>query len=62
MLVEKVSEPLDGILKDWDARIKSDTTLPAKLQEYPNPREETRGLAKHQSQTSIIDPRYSEND
>ena len=48
VLVEKVSEPLDGFLKAQDAKLINDTPLLAKLQEYPNPRKEEKGLIWHQ--------------
>ena len=47
VLMEKVNENLEALLKAFDARIKPDTVLPKELKEYPNPMEEKRRLADH---------------
>ena len=46
--MEKVNESLDAIKKAYESRITALTEIPAKLQEYPNPREEKFRLAVHQ--------------
>ena len=47
MLMEKVNENLEALLKAFDARIMSNTILPPKLQKYPNPIQEKHRLAEH---------------
>ena len=47
VLMEKVNENLEALLKAFDARITSNTVLPPKLQEYPYPIQEKQRLAEH---------------
>ena len=48
MIVDKVNESLEMLLKQWDARLKSDTPFPPKLQEYPDPLREKIDLIRNQ--------------
>ena len=47
VLLEKVNENLESLLKAFEGRISKETVLPNSLQEYPNPIEESHRLAKH---------------
>ena len=47
VLLEKVNENLESLLKAFEGRISKETVLPDNLQEYPNPIEESHRLAKH---------------
>ena len=47
VLLEKVNENLESLLKAFEGRISKETILPNNLQEYPNPIEESHRLAKH---------------
>ena len=48
VIVDKVNESLEMLLKQWDARLKSDTPFPPKLQEYPDPLREKIDLIRNQ--------------
>ena len=47
VLLEKVNENLESLLKAFEGRISKEMVLPDNLQEYPNPIEESHRLAKH---------------
>ena len=47
VLLEKVNENLESLLKAFEGRISKETVLPDNLQNYPNPIEESHRLAKH---------------
>ena len=47
ILLEKVNENLESLLKAFEGRISKETVLPNNLQNYPNPIEESHRLAKH---------------
>ena len=47
VLLEKVNENLESLLKAFEGRISKETVLPDNLQDYPNPIEESHRLAKH---------------
>ena len=47
VLLEKVNENLETLLKAFEGRISKETILPENLQEYPNPIEEVHRLARH---------------
>ena len=47
VLMEKVNENLEALLKAFDARITSNMILPPTLQEYPNPIQEKHRLVEH---------------
>ena len=49
VLVDKVNETLDSLLKAYEARIRADTVIPPKLKEYPDPIQEKVNLVKHQA-------------
>ena len=48
IIVDKVNETLEMLLKQWEARLKSDTPFPPKLQEYPDPLQEKIDLIRNQ--------------
>ena len=47
VLLEKINENLESLLKAFEGRITNKTILPSNLQEYPNPIQEGHRLAKH---------------
>ena len=47
MLVDKVNETLESILKAYEKRLTTDTTIPPKLKEYPNPIQEKVNLVRN---------------
>ena len=49
VLVDKVNETLDNLLKAYEARVRADTIIPPKLKEYPDPIQEKVNLVKHQA-------------
>ena len=61
ILLEKVNENLESLLKAFEGRISKETVLPDNLQNYPNLIEESHRLAKHMklirdTQTQWEDP------
>lgn len=46
MLVDKVNETLDSIVKAYKKHLKADTKIPPKLKEYPSPIQEKVNLVK----------------
>ena len=48
VIVDKVNETLEMLLKQWEARLKSDTPFSPKLQEYPDPLREKIDLIRNQ--------------
>ena len=47
VLVDKINETLESILKAYEKRLMADTTIPPKLKEYPSPIQEKVNLVKH---------------
>ena len=47
VLLERVNENLESLLKAFEGRISKETNLRENLQEYPNPIKEGHRLAKH---------------
>ena len=47
ILLEKVNENLESLLKAFEGQISKKTILLENLQEYPNPIEESHRLARH---------------
>ena len=47
VLVDKVNETLESILKAYEKRLTTDTTIPPKLKEYPNPIQEKVNLVRN---------------
>ena len=47
VLVDKVNETLESILKAYKKRLTADTTIPPKLKEYPNPIQEKVNLVRN---------------
>ena len=47
VLLEKVNENLESLLKAFKGRIAAETILPRNLQEYPNPIQEGHRLTNH---------------
>lgn len=61
ILMEKVNENLEALLKDFEGHIKLDTSLPNNLQEYPNPIQEKECLDENlrliqETQTAVKMP------
>ena len=48
VIVDKVNETLDALLKAWNSRVTSETPIPPKLTEYPDPLQEKIDLVRHQ--------------
>ena len=49
VLVDKINETLESILKAYEKRLTVDTVIPPKLKEYPSPIQEKVNLVKHQA-------------
>ena len=47
VLVDKVNETLETILKAYEKRLTTDTTIPPKLKEYPSPIQEKVNLVQN---------------
>ena len=47
MLVDKINETLESILKAYEKCLIADTVIPPKLKEYPSPIQEKVNLVKH---------------
>ena len=47
ILLAKVNENLESLLKGFEGQISKETILPKNLQEYPDPIEESHRLARH---------------
>ena len=49
VLVDKINETLESILKAYEKCLTADTVIPPKLKEYPSPIQEKVNLVKHQA-------------
>ena len=47
VIVDKVNETLEALLKSWESQLTSETPLPPKLLEYSDPLQEKIDLVKH---------------
>lgn len=48
VIVDKVNETLDALLKAWSSRLTAETPIPLRLQEYPNALQEKINLVRNQ--------------